>query len=150
MNYLKQFLTDLTEDGRYFAEMVDDCAEIYINGEARPVVLLEFDDNVYHLNFRCDLTSHLVAQITYDMTIIDEDLVIGKDFFSSSEAGIVYGEEALGLYFASIIQAIESAQMKEEMALNESIYVVKQPIMAFGSKIEQKNKLEKMWDEYGD
>lgn len=149
MDYLKQFLTDLTEDGRYFAEMVDDCAEIYINGEQKPVVLLEFDKQVYHLNFRVDLTSHVTAQIMYDMTTIDEDLVIGKDFFSSSETGIVYGDEALGLYFASIIQALEAAQIKEEAALDDSIFVVKQPIMAFGSKIKQQNKLEKMWDEYG-
>ena len=145
MSYLKQFLTDLTDSGEYYAEMLDNCAEIYIVTEQKPVLMLEFDEKVYHLNFRCDLTSNTVAQMTYDMACIDEDLVIGKDFFSSPDTGIVYGKEALDLYFTSIVQAIDTARLQQETTLDDSVYVVTQPIMTYGKKNDTNNKLQRLW-----
>lgn len=149
MDYLKQFLTDLTDNGEYYAEMLDNCAEIYVSTDQKPILMIEFDEKVYHLNFRCDTSPNVVAKIMYDMTCIDEDLVVGKDFFTSPETGIVYGIEAVKLYFAHMIHVIDSTRLQEEELLDDSVYIVKEPIIAFGSKIGQKDKLKEMWDKYG-
>jgi len=144
MNYLKDFLKTLTKDGRYYAEMVGNVAEIYIDVNAGPIALIEFDDEVYHVSLRCDMTSQAAAQIIYDMTIIDEDIVVGADFYSTPEDGLVYGEQALALYFASILQAYETAQIKQEEQLNDSVYMVKEPIYAYGKR-EYKDKVQRLW-----
>lgn len=142
MNYLKNFLNELTKDGRYYAEMIDNVAEIYIDSEPKPIVMLEFDGVVHHLNFRCDLLSGLAAQITYDMTMIDEDIVIGMDFFATSDSGLVYGEQALALYFATILQAFESAQDEHDDALDGALYIVEYPIeTVYGKRNERKDKM---------
>lgn len=145
MNYLKDFLTKLTKDGHYYAEMVDNVAEIYVDQNSGPAVLLEFDGEVYHLNFRCDMTSQMVAQITYDMTMLDEDIVVGQDFYSDPDSGVVYGEQAMALYFSSILQAFEAAQIKQGAELDESVYVVQQPIYAYGNKKYKNDKLQRLW-----
>lgn len=145
MNYLKDFLKALTKNNAYYAEMVDNMAEVYIDKEAGPIALIEFDGSMYHINFRCDMTSQVVAHVTYDMTMIDEDIVIGQDFYSTPEDGVVYGEQALALYFSSILQAFETAQIKQEAELDDSIYLVKEPIYAYGNKKQYKNKLQRLW-----
>ena len=144
MNYLKDFLNELTKDGTYYAEMTGNLAEIYISTEKNSIVMLEFDGDVYHINFRCDLLSQLVAQLTYDMTMIDSDIMVGVDFFSTPEAGIVYGEQALGLYFASIVYAIDNARLKED-EIDDSIYIVREPIHAYGPRNDKKDRMQRLW-----
>ena len=124
--------------------MLDNCAEIYIEGETKPVVLLELDE-VYHINFRCDLTSQLVAKITHDVMLIDADIIIGPDFYYDPDAGLVYGEQALGLYFATIVQAVQNAAIKQEEQLDDSVYIVKEPIYAYGNKENKNNRLQRLW-----
>ncbi len=146
MNYLKDFLKKLTNDNHYYAEMIGNVAEIYIDTESKPVVMLEFDGEIYHLNFRCDLTSSIVAKIMYDMTIINKNIVVGLDFYSSPDTGLIYGEQALALYFSSVIQAFENAQTKQEEALLGAMYVVEYPIdTAYGNKHDKKNKMQRLW-----
>ena len=55
MDYLKDFLKQLTKTKKYYAEMVGNAAEIFVDGEPDPVVLLEFDSSYYNINLRCDL-----------------------------------------------------------------------------------------------
>ena len=145
MNYLKDFLEELTKDGRYYAETIDNMAEIYVDGETKPVVMLEFDGSVYHLNFRCDVISRVVAQITYDMTVIDEDIIIGPDFYSTPDAGLIYGEQALAMFFASVVHAFNAAQEQQEAELTDAIYVVEQPIYGYGHKNDKDNRVRRLW-----
>jgi len=147
MSYLKELLEELTKDDKYYAEMVDNIAEIYIQDEPKPVLMIEEDSSIFYLNFRCDLLSNTVAQMTYDITMIDEDIEIGQDFFSTPETGIVSGEDALTLYLTSIIQTFEMAQIERENTLMDNVYVVQSPIYAYGNgnKDERKNKMQKLW-----
>ena len=151
MSDLKDFLLKLTTDtDRYYAEMVDNIAEIYIDNSSGPAALLEVDGKCYHVNFRCDMTSQLVAQMMNDMSKVDRNIVAGPDFYVSPDDGISYGEQALGLYFSSIIQAFEIAQAKQENEeLDESTYVVKQPIYAYGNKKNGKSssddRMQRLW-----
>ena len=145
MDYMKDFLETLTKDGRYYAEAVGTTAEIYIQGDEGCAALLELEDDMYHVNFRCDMFSQIVAQITYDMTVIDEDIVIGVDFFSSPNTGIVYGEEALKEYFISIVEAIDAAQMRQEGELSNATFIVQEPIYAYGNKENKQNRMQRLW-----
>ena len=144
MDYLKQFLTDLTKDATYYAEIVDNIAEIYVVGDSSPAILLELHDNLYHINIRCDIPSRTVAKLIYDMTIIDEDIVIGQDFFIT-DTGILYGQNAMAAFFSTVYKTMEHIQLRNEMELDDSIYVVQQPIHGYGNKNGRKNKVQRLW-----
>ena len=148
MDYLKQFLTDLTKDGTYYAEIVGNIAEIYVVGDNCPAILLEVQDNLYHVNIRCDIPSRIVAKLIYDMTVLDEDIVVGQDFFIS-DSGILYGQTAMAAYFSTVYKTMEGIQLRNEMELDDSIYVVQQPIHAYGKR-NDKNKLQRLWGTDGE
>ncbi len=145
MSNLKQFLHDLTKDGVYHTETVDHVAEIYIVGDTSPAVLLELNDNVYHVNVRCDIPPRLVAELIHDMTMIDEDITFGPDFFIS-EKGILYGQDATATFFATIFKTMEEVKLRQEHKLDDVIFVVEEPIYGYGSEPDYKyNKLQKLW-----
>ena len=81
------------------------------------------------------------------MTTIDEDLVMGPEFIISQEKGIIYGPNALALFYMTIHQTMEDAQMKYDAGLDGVIYVVEQPIRTFGLKSKELSKIQKMWGE---
>ena len=146
MDYLKDFLKQLTKTKKYYAEMVGNAVEIFVDGEPDPVVLLEFDGSYYNINLRCDLFSQVAAQIVYDMTVIDEDIQIGPDFYKSTDHGIVYGQQAFALHFADIINAVDKAQEMHGNQLNNATFVVQQPIYGYGNKDEKrKSKMQRLW-----
>ncbi len=148
MNYLKKFLKDLTADSRYYAEIIDDMAEIYAVDDGIPSVLLELKDNMYHVNIRCDIPPRLSAQIMYDMTMLDEDIIIGPDFFVSQEKGVLYGQEATALFYATIYTTMENAQLEQEIGPEDAIYIVQEPIYGYGggkNKNDHKSKMQRLW-----
>jgi hypothetical protein len=146
MDYLKQFLKELSKDGIYYAEMVENCAEIYIIGDTTPAVLLELQDDFYHVNFRCDVPVRQIAQIMYDMTNIDPDIIVEAEFMISQDHGVIYGQNAMALFYMTVYSAMEHAQAKQEAGLDGVIYVVEQPIEAFCLKSKSKTKIQKMWE----
>jgi len=148
MDHLKQFLKELCDSGIYYAEIVENCAEIFIIEDSTPAVLLELKDDFYHVNFRCDIPVRQVAQLMYDMTTIDEDIILGPEFIISQEQGVVYGQSALALFYITVHKTMEDVQMKHEAELDGVTYVVEQPLEVFGlrSNPKEKSKIQKMWD----
>lgn len=147
---LKKFLKLLTDDGRYYAELVDNLAEIYYLNDSKPSVLIEYDKQVYHLNFRSDLLPNVVAQISNDICKTGINLVVGPVFAVSEERGIIYGEEAMGSYYLGIYMALNSIQTKDSDISKDALFVVKDPLtVCMVSKPNKKkiNKYKKMWDE---
>lgn len=144
MDYLKQFLTNLTKDGTYYAEIVDTLAEIYIIEDDTPAILLEIQDNMYHINVRCDIPVNIVAKLIYDMTVLDEDIVVGQSFFVT-DSGVLYGQNAMAAFFSTVYKTMDDIQLRKEMQLDDSIYVVQQPILAYGIRNERKNKMQRLW-----
>jgi len=123
--------------------MLDNMAEVYVDHESGPILLIEYD-KVFNVNFRCDMTSAAVAELMYDMSVITGDIVIGKDFFNSPD-GLLYGDQAMASYFASIMQAFEAAQLKQEADLDDSVFLVKDPIYAYNDKRQYKDKVQRLW-----
>lgn len=147
---LKKFLKLLTDDGRYYAELVDNLAEIYYLNDSKPSVLIEFDKQVFHINFRSDLIPNVVAQICSDIFKTSVNAVVGPVFAFSQDKGIVYGEEALGIYYLGIYMALNSMDTKDSDLSRDAIFVVKDPLsVCLASKPVTKkiNKYKKMWDE---
>lgn len=146
MDHLLKFLEELSKTGTYYAETVENCAEIYIEGDETPAVLLELKGSYYHVNFRCDIPSRQVAQLMYDMTVIDEDIIVEAEFIISQEEGIIYGQNALALFYMTVQKAMDDAQLKHEMGPDNVLFVVEQPIHAYGNRNERnQNKLHQLW-----
>ena len=145
---LKKILKDLTKDGRYYAEIADTIAEIYLVGEPAPVALLEVIKNVCHINFRRDLSPQIVSQLTYDLTVLNSNIVADADFMISDTEGYLYGNDAAGLYFTSIYRILEHAKLKEEANLNGAFFVVQEPIFAYTKNDKRINKNKKLWGDY--
>jgi hypothetical protein len=146
---LKKFLNILAEDGRYYAEMVEDLAEIYYLSDNRPSVLVEFNKNVFHVNFRSDLTPNVAAQISHDMSKVNSSIVIEAPFAISEDKGVVYGDEAMGTHYLNIFFALQSSSAKNSEETKDAIFVVKDPIRAFSGKRQPRSdKLyRKLWGE---
>lgn len=144
---LKRLLKCLSKDGRYYAEIADTIAEVYVVGETAPIALLESINDICHINFRRDLAPHISSQLTYDITILNKDIAIGVDFMISGEKGYLYGDDASGLFFASIYNIIEFAKLKEQANLSGAFYVVQEPIHAFGKNNNRINRNKRQWGE---
>lgn len=145
---LKKILKQLALDGRYYAEMVDNLAEIYYLDDPKPVVLAEFDkQNLLHLNFRSDLTPSVIAQISHDLTKIAPSVVIGSCFAITSDKGVVYGDEALGVHYFNIFMALQSSSKEESNS--GAIFVVKEPIKTFDSLSQSRTSKihKKLWED---
>jgi hypothetical protein len=145
---LKKILNKLTEDGRYYAEMVDNLAEIYYLSESRPCALIEYTKGLMHVNFRSDLMPNVVAQISSDLNKITQNIVVEKVFAITEDKGIVYGDEAMGAYYLNIFFALQSSSLKDDET-NNAIFVVKDPIPTFNGKRQPRSdKLyRKLWGE---
>lgn len=147
---LKKFLKALTDDGRYYAELVDNLAEIYYLNDSKPSVLVELEKQVFHLNFRSDLLPNVTAQISSDIFKTGINAVIGPVFAISEDKGIMYGEEAMGAYYLGIYMALNAIQTKDTEISKDVLFVVKDPLaVCLVSKPDNKkiNKYKKMWDE---
>lgn len=144
---LKKFLNNLTEDGRYYAEMAESIAEIYYLTDAKPCVLVELREGLLYLNFRSDLQPNVVAQISHDIFKITEDIVIDKTFALSKDKGIIYGDEAMGIHYLNIFFALQSSITKDSEEAKDAIYIVKDPIPTFnGKRAQRSDKLyRKLW-----
>ena len=148
---LKKFLKALTDDGRYYAELVDNLAEVYYLTDSKPSVLIEVEKDTYHINFRSDLVPNVVAQISNDIIKTGINIVVGPVFAVSQDKGVVYGNEAMGMYYINIFLALQSSQTKEDDDLKDAIFVVKDPLQVCmikrpsGKKTNKKYK--KMWEE---
>jgi hypothetical protein len=145
MDYLKSFLDTLTKSGIYYAEIVDNIAEIYIMGDPIPAILLEIEDDTYKINIRSDITPRLVAQLTYDMTTIDEDITIGPDFFVNPDHSIVYGKDATEAFLSVVYNTMEDIKLKEDVGIENVTYIVTEPIQVCGNNNIKQNKLQRMW-----
>ena len=146
MDYLKSFLTDLTQSERYYAETTDKVGEIYIVEDTAPDCLIELFGDMYHVNFRCDIPAIIIAQLMYDMTILDPDIIVNEGFMIHHERGLIYGDEARGLFYATVYSALEIVRIKEENELNTVLYTVQDPIYAYGHKYAKRNKNKRLWD----
>jgi len=143
MDHLKNLSKKLTKDGKYYIETVDNIAELYMSADTTPALLIELEDNIFYLNFRCDMLSQVVAQITYDITMIDADIAIGPDFYATEELGIIYGEQAVAVYFAGISQAVQAAMQQQESDMEDVTFIVTEPMQTHGSR--NANKMQRMW-----
>lgn len=146
---LKKILKQLALDGRYYAEMINNLAEIYYLDEAKPVVLAELDQqNLLHLNFRSDLSPTIAAQISHDLAKITPNIVVGACFAVTADKGLVYGDEALGAHYLNIFLALQSASKEPEAASN-AIFIVKEPIRTFdGLSQSRTSKIhKKLWED---
>ena len=145
---LKKFLNKLAQDGRYYAEMLDNLAEVYYLNDGKPSALIEFNNNLFHINFRSDLLPNIVAQISHDMSKITSNIVIEKPFAITQDKGIVYGDEAMGAHYLNVFFALQSSSIKEDES-SGAIFVVKDPIPAFNGKRQPRSdKLyRKLWGE---
>jgi hypothetical protein len=148
---LKKFLKVLTDDGRYYAELVDNLAEIYYLTDSKPSVLIEVDKETYHLNFRSDLMPNVVAQISHDISKTGVSLVVGPAFAISQDKGVVYGNEAMGMHYINVFLALQSSQTKDDDDLKDALFVVKDPLpvcmLKKPSSKKTNKKYKKMWDE---
>jgi hypothetical protein len=147
---IKKFLKLLTDDGRYYAELVDNLAEIYYLTDAKPSVLIEVDKGTYHLNFRADLMPNVVAQIAADIAATGAPIAIGP-VFAVTQKGVIYGNEAMGMHYIDVFLALQTPKSKEDDELNNAIFIVKEPldICMFEQPKAKKvtSKYKKMWDE---
>jgi hypothetical protein len=145
---LKKFLKTLSDDGRYYAELVSNLAEIYYLNDNRPCVLVEVEKGVYHLNFRSDLVPNVVAQISSDIARIGVNHTIGPVFAISQDRGVVYGDEAMGMHYVSVFMALQPSQSKDD-SMKEAIFVVQEPIETFsGKRATRSDKIyRKLWGE---
>ena len=146
---LKKFLKLLTDDGRYYAELVSNLAEIYYLNDNRPSVLVEVEKGVYHLNFRSDLVPNIVAQISSDIAKTGVNHTVGPVFAISKDRGVVYGDEAMGMYYISVFMALQPSQTKED-STKDAIFVVQEPIETFsGKRSTRSDKIyRKLWGEW--
>ena len=148
---LKKFLKLLADDGRYYAELVGNLAEVYYLTDANPTILIEVDKDIYHVNFRADLRPNIVAQISSDVTKTGINMVIGPVFGVTSDRGVIYGEEAMGMHYISVFLALQSPKYKEDDELNNAILIIKDPLdvcMFEQPKSKKvKSKYKKMWEE---
>ena len=146
---LKKFLNSLTQDGRYYAEMVENLAEVYYLTDSKPCMLVELNKDVFHLNFRSDLLPNVVAQISHDVSMVTSNVVIEKSFAITQDKGIIYGDEAVGLHYLNIFFALQSSTAKDSEDARDAIFVVKDPIPTFdGKRMPRSDKLyRKLWGE---
>ena len=145
---LKKILKQLASDGRYYAETVDNLAEIYYLDDARPVVLAEYEKTVLHLNFRSDLMPSTVAQVSHDIAKIAPNVVIGSCFAITADKGVVYGNEAMGAHYLNVYMALQSSA-KESSESENAIFVVKEPLETFsGRRQPRSDKIyKKLWED---
>jgi hypothetical protein len=145
---LKKILKQLAIDGRYYAEMVDNLAEIYYLDDARPVVLAEYEKTVLHLNFRSDLTPSIVAQVSHDITKIVSNVIVGPCFAITADKGVVYGNEAMGAHYLNVYLALQSST-KDSEELESAIFVVKEPLETFSGKRQPRSDkiYKKLWED---
>lgn len=145
---LKKILKQLALDGRYYAEMVDNLAEIYYLDDAKPVVLAEYEKTVLHLNFRSDLMPSTVAQISHDLSKVAANMVIGSCFALTEDRGVVYGNEAMGAHYLNVYFALQSAS-KDSEETDSAILVVKEPLETFtGKRLHRSDKIyRKLWED---
>lgn len=148
---LKKILKQLTDDGRYYAELVDNLAELYYLTDSKPSALIELDKQTYHVNFRSDLMPNVVAQIAHDLSKTGASIVIGPVFAITQDKGVIYGNEAMGMHYINVFLALQSSQAKEDDDIKDAIFIVKEPIpvcMIKKSTSKKTNKkYKKMWDE---
>jgi hypothetical protein len=146
---IKKFLKSLTDDGRYYAEMVDNLAEIYYLNDSRPCALVELEKQVYHINFRSDLAPNIVAQVLTDLYNTGVSIVIGPVFAITKDKGIAYGEEAMGMHYINVFLALQPTSSKDTEETKDVIFIVKDPIPAFQGKIQKRtDKIhKKIWGE---
>ncbi len=145
---LKKFLKTLCNDGRYYAELVSNLAEVYYLNDTNPSVLVEVEKGVYHLNFRSDLPPNLVAQICGDIVLTGINHVVGPVFAISKERGVVYGDEAMGMHYVNVYLALKPSQVKDD-STKDAIFVVQEPIETFsGKRVSRSDKIyRRMWEE---
>ena len=144
MDYLKPFLETLTESGVYYAEYVDSIAEIYIAGDISPAVFLELKEDIFNINIRSDIPPRLVAQLIYDMTVIDEDIVNGPDFFASN-SNIVYGEEATEAFLSTVYNTMEEIKLRDDAGIEGVTYISTEPMQTSGRNNVKQNKMQRLW-----
>lgn len=144
---LKKFLNKLAQDGRYYAEMLDNLAEVYYLNDGKPSALIEFDNNLFHINFRSDLLPNIVAQISHDMSKITSNIVIEQPFAITQDRGIVYGDEAMGAHYLNVFFALQSSASKGNEDMSDAIFVVKDPIATFNGKRQPRSDkiYRKLW-----
>jgi hypothetical protein len=145
MDYLKSFLTDLTNSGKYYAEMAGNIGEIFMQGDTSPTCLIELIGDFYHVHFRSDIPAKFVAQLMCDMTSIDPDIKVQDSFMVHPDKGIVYGKDAQCLFFATIYRAMEIAREHGEEEQDDVLYTVKEPIYGYGTKNAFKDKMQRLW-----
>ena len=145
---LKKILKQLAVDGRYYAEMVENLAEIYYLDDARPVVLAEYEKTVLHLNFRSDLMPSTVAQISHDIAKIAPNIVIGSCFAITADKGVIYGNEAMGAHYLSVYLALQSSAQESEQS-ESAIFVVKEPLETFSGRRQPRGDkiYKKLWED---
>ena len=146
---LKKFLNSLTQDGRYYAEMVENLAELYYLSDNKPSALIEFNKNLFHINLRADLQPNIAAQISHDISKITSNIVIEKSFAISEDRGVVYGDEAMGTHYLNIFFALQSSFNKDPQEVEGALFVVKEPLKTFDDKkLTRSDKLyRKLWGE---
>jgi hypothetical protein len=144
LNFNK-LIKNFTKDGQYNAESVDTLAEVYMQGEPYPIVLLEDKDGLCHVSFRRDLPPDNVSSIALKLNKIAGDIEIDPSFMICMNDGYVYGEEASTLYFTSIHDAIKSNRLIEEAGLDGAFYITEKPVVVYTKENKRITKNKKLW-----
>lgn len=144
MDHLKYFLDSVCKNGVYKYEKVENLAEIYRTSDVMPLALIEYRSTIgFLIRFRIGISSRDVASLSRDMAEVDSGLIFDEDFLIDPQYGYLYGEEATQAFIQNIQRNIENAQMAD--ATEGAIYVSNEPIIAYGSNIRGKTKIEKYW-----